>query len=643
MTVMGTPAELDRMAKALRLEVAVTRLLGHLFPGAAAVVERPGRHRVLEDVVEDNPALFQALLDDERKPVLRAWAASLRKRGSDVRFAHALAVLYRERALDEIARDNSSDSVLVFATTLWSLLLSTKAFWRRQSGRTPAEEAVLRDTVVRELLTLHVTIGSRKLAEGAVETARPHLSCLADCRAGAPALTRALKEFGLPYTLAANEQQSAEVSAIAENLLGGWCADVLRVARKAVDDPAAIAGLPEGIRRNYQGGIRHLEPFVRTGVPVARILRTGLEWYNEWCFSLYDRQEIAGIRKLLTSSAAFADQLIPLCGKGSGHLPENQALSQYYLFRGFAADGLEPALTAYRESLAWNPANANAQDLLDGREAELVETELDKVLDLIETKDFERARRILDALPSHGGNGTAVEYLQSAIQSRTNARSRPRVVHLDPVSRDVLVGAYLRHAVRAAGKNRFGAAAAGLRTALELDPAPEERPFVEQQLAAMLNAQGVELINETQQVEKKLISAVQMVTASVETRMRSFDDGFLDSALSPHSGSCAVCREKQRTNLGPSSWLPSDFGFTVVVSHVLLEVRSAGSFRVTDPVRFWKKYDQHLCQPCRNLVQSVAEQRNTASGVLREAARLDPRNKTIKKNIQVLEELGRRT
>jgi tetratricopeptide (TPR) repeat protein len=651
--VTETAEDLNRMARSLQFGVGVTRLLKHLFPGGDTVLARPGRHRVLEDVIETSPGLFHALLADDREAVLRAWAGCLQKRGADLRLDHTLAVLYRERALEEIARDNSSDSVLVFATTLWSLLLSTKAFWQRQSGRTPAEEASLRDTVVRELLTLHVTIGSRKLAEGAVEAARPHLSCLADCRTGDVALKRTLKELGLPYHTTVDQHLGAEISAIAENLLSGWCADILRVARKTVDDPAAIAGLPEGIRLNYRGGISRLEPFVRTGVPVAQILRTGLEWYNEWCFSLYDRQEVGEIRKLLTLASEFADKLIPLCGKGSGYKPENQALSRYFMFRGFAFEELEAALTAYRTSLEWNPANANAQSLLHTRESELVEARLDTVLDLIEAKAFEEARRILDTLPDQGSHGLAVEYIRSAIRHRSNVRtgkSRTAAappVQLDALAREVLVPAYLRHAVRAAGNKQFGPAVTSLRTALELDPSPVNRTFAEQQLAAVLNAQGVELINESQQIERTLNSAIGTVTSAAETRLHALarvqNTGLGDLYEQLRSGStyqgtprsCACCT-KTAVELGMG-------GFDQVVDAVCRRARSAGSFRVTNPVRFWTQYEQHLCQSCRQTVDSVAKKRKTASGLLREAARLDPRNKTIRKNVQVLEELGRRT
>ena len=50
----------------------------------------------------------------------------------------------------------------------------------------------------------------------------------------------------------------------------------------------------------------------------------------------------------------IADQLATLCRKENAHTPENQALSQHFLLRGFTTDDPERAVSEYDEAAAWN-------------------------------------------------------------------------------------------------------------------------------------------------------------------------------------------------------------------------------------------------------------------------------------------------
>lgn len=375
------------LARQLVQELCVARLLGHLFPAGPELSERQGRHRVLADVVAHSPELHRALLDQEEDAIQKAWTACLARHGTDVRLHHALAVLYRERALAGPAGADD-DGLLVFATALWALLLGTKEFWARASENVVRWQADLLATLARELFTRHATAGRRALAEGRVKAAEPHLRCLVAGQSGAEVLVRILVDFGLPYRHAVDEELLGQVGSVAREVLGDWCAEVIRTARKAVEDRKAIAELPEGISRNWAGGIDELEPFVRVGVPVKEVLRTGLEWYVEWWFALNRREERELIRELLTPAARFADALIPLCAKGQAHKTENQVLSRYFMIRGFASADAAEQKSAQDEALEWNPNNENARELrIDMQIGGL----LDRAFAAIDAKDIAEA------------------------------------------------------------------------------------------------------------------------------------------------------------------------------------------------------------------------------------------------------------
>jgi tetratricopeptide (TPR) repeat protein len=356
-TAEPRPAEVARL---LQLELCVDRLLGHLFPDQE-IRERPGRHQVLTEVVRHSPALRRALLDDDEGATLKAWTKCLAERGTDLSFHHTLAVLYRERALV----GDESGSLLVFATALWALLLGTAEFWDRASERVLEQQSELATEVAEELFMLNATTGRQALADDRVDAAGPHVRCLVACRSGADRVLDILSEFGLPYEHTVDERLMGQVSDVATSVLDDWCADLVRAAEKTVADPDVIARLPDGISKNWEGGVAMLEPVVRAGVWMPRVLSTGLQWYVEWCFALNKQDEDDRIGTLLKSADLFVRPLVEVSVKGRGHLLENQVLSKYFMFRGFVEPKPAERERKFRRALAWNPNNSNAQELLD--------------------------------------------------------------------------------------------------------------------------------------------------------------------------------------------------------------------------------------------------------------------------------------
>ncbi|MFD7429145.1 hypothetical protein ACFV6Z_19185 [Streptomyces sp. NPDC059818] len=358
------------LARGLELDVHVGRLLGHVFPDAGregVPWERPGRYAALEAAVEDDAGLLGALRSGGRKGVRRRWADSLRTREYDVRLYHTLALLYRGMALGEPSSTAEAGGHLARATVLWTLLLASEGFWE-QHGETPVSPAArtrLRRAVCQELFDLHRRLGAEALQAGEKETARLHLRVLESARTGESAVHGLLREFGIPWSVPVDARLWAETSALAGSVTDAWCAEVISTAEKAVRDPAAIARLSEGIDKDYESGIRGLEPLIGLDVPLPRLLQTGLDWYNELQTCLYQMRRTEEIRKVTGRARTFADALAPLCTPGKGYLPANSALGRHFVFRGlYVAQDDRTAGQAYETALKWDPGNVSAPQLL---------------------------------------------------------------------------------------------------------------------------------------------------------------------------------------------------------------------------------------------------------------------------------------
>lgn len=362
----------EALARGLELDVCVGRLLGHLFPDAEperVPWERPGRYAALEAVVEADAKLFGALRSGGSKGVRRSWENSLKTREYDVRVHHTLALLYRGVALGEPASAAKAAGHLARATVLWTLLLASEEFWE-QHGETPAgpgARARLCAAVCQELFDTHRKLGAEALQAGDRATARLHLRVLEAVRTGESAVGDLLREFGVPWSVPVDAGFWAELSTLAGSVTDAWCAEVIKTAEKAVRDPAAIAKLSEGVDKDYESGVRALEPLIDLGVPLLRLLQTGLDWYNGLQNCLYPMRRTEEIRKSVGKARKFADALAPLCTPGKGYLLANSALGEHFVFRGlYVAQDDRTAAMAYETALNWDPGNLSAPRLLAG-------------------------------------------------------------------------------------------------------------------------------------------------------------------------------------------------------------------------------------------------------------------------------------
>ncbi len=402
--------QLEECARALESEVASAGLL-RLLLGDSTGAATPGRYRFLHEAIDERPALRRSLLDGKVKTIRSEWAQALADRQSDARFLHGLAVLYREKALAGLANGNAEPHHWVIGTALWSLLLCSDKFWHyfsqaRSTSRETVErsdlglekqEALLEESL-HGILSLHSTQGSRNFAANRYDQAVVHLRCLAICQDGRDVLLAALEEQGFHFKLAFDEARLERLQTTASELLDDWCATLVREADKAAEDAEAFKRLPKGIQKNYEGGIKKLEPFINLNIPVKRVLRASLEWYNAWCYDLYLTHDPERIQELMKPACAVADQLVALCIKLRGHTPENQSLSMHFLLRGFTCGDPEQAINEYREALAWNPANENAQKLLGESAQAVLMEQLNTAIECMEQKKFTEAYEVLDSV-----------------------------------------------------------------------------------------------------------------------------------------------------------------------------------------------------------------------------------------------------
>lgn len=346
------PTDLAGLAKNLEDEILIDRLLSRLFPNSPDKRERPGRHPVLEGVVDGSEELRSALLSDDAADFAVAWRSCLARRRGDTELHHALAALYLERALDDGASD-----LLLTATAMWASLMGTAEFWQRFGDVDAAQRANLIDRIFGDLLERNVTEGGRAFDAGETDAAAAHLRLLAECQEGAAKLISLLRKNGIPWGYREIEVTAVtQVAKLAGERFQTWCGNVVRGSESATED--------------FEDRVGRLAAFVGLGVPVSGVALAGLQRCNEWIHDVYpgdwDTDFTRFVKDVHTQAQVFVDELTATGERGLGYRPENQALSTYLNLQGSAHFSGDPdrARRNYREALSWNPSNGNPKNHL---------------------------------------------------------------------------------------------------------------------------------------------------------------------------------------------------------------------------------------------------------------------------------------
>ena len=501
--------KLEEKALELELQVASSTLLATLFPTFDEMRKTPGRYHFFGNIIKQRPLLLQSLLDGNKARIQSEWSQVLQVYQADVHFLHALSILYWESAQAKFARQEEAEQDWVISTVLWVLLLSCEEFWdafsqerwtNEQGERLPLDEKQQEDLMhdaLEDILSLHSTYGKQSFAAGRYEQAKVHVRCLDMCRGKGKQLLPLLRAYGIQFGLALDEQRLDWVTVQAGKELDEWCVGLVAEAEKETNDADAIKQLPQGIRKNYAGGIRILELFIALHIPIVRVLSSCLGWYNEWSYDVYVLKNTEQLKKLVASGRAVADQLIPLCMKEQAYTKENQRISQHFLLRGFALDSLKDAIPEYREALAWNPANVNAAELLMEAEEIAPEEENIRVLKLaeeaLEKEQFDQAIREASRVPS-----------SSKLSKQATA---------------LLAGAHFRRGITVANKGNHAKGEEDLRKALKLINDAEARKIIAEQLSALLTVRALTQAKSLQQ-RGELISNIASLRRLLEEAVK---------------------------------------------------------------------------------------------------------------------------
>lgn len=370
----GEPEHADRLRKEVLAEELLTRLLG----GETPQRQRPGRLRLLEELIDAGTT---------------DWS-------TDYRVWHLLAVLHRETALKKLEGNGRAGALLARTTALWVLA--------------PAEGLMAdlegpRLDVVRSLLKLHLDQAISAFTAGDLTETGHHVRALAAVEKGAAELLGILELPG------SHLPDFPRARTIAGDLLTELSSHILDAAELALTDED---DRPAYLRENYPSALSMLEDFARLGAASTRLLRTGLRYCDQWCLQLYQFQNTGTIRKSefnepVAHGITFADLLIPRCNRGQGHLPENQALGRHYLWHGWTL-GIPRAESQYREALAWHPGDVSVANLL-------AELELFTAREAAEGGDFDGALGIVENAQRGTQHDASLDELLTEIEGKIAA------------------------------------------------------------------------------------------------------------------------------------------------------------------------------------------------------------------------------
>ncbi len=500
-------SQLSEIARKLELQLATERLLLYLFPDFDKAKKQPGRYRFFGHIIEKHPQLLQALLDNKPKFIQKAWALVLKARQSDVHFLHALGIVYWEAAQINLAKQVPAERDWVVGTVLLVLLLGTKEFWdyfaqnrwtTEQGERrslTLQEQRGLMQTVLKDILMAHSVCGSQNVAAGRYNLAQIHIHCLDMCRTKGQKLRSSLETYGISYALSDDQDKIDWIAGEANKVLDEWCVTLQSQAIKEMNNAEIIKTLPEGIRKNYEGGLRTLEPFIALNIPIARILTLALDWYNDWSDDLDVLEKADELKKLVESAHPVADQLIPLCSKERAYTQENKVISQHYLYRGYVLDDPELSKQAYEESLAWNPANIGAERLLERVSSYLLY--IWPIIEYKNKKEFDKAYETLDVAESKIRDKNVVRELRSEV--------------------------CFQHGVALADEGKYREALALAKKSYQLDPDEASEQFVEAMEKMAPEEDNIRLIEQAKEALRQgQYNQVIQYTSGVPKSSQSF-------------------------------------------------------------------------------------------------------------------------
>lgn len=400
-----------QLSQTLLLEHALTLetralsmlLLTYQFPDLDSSAFNPGRYHVLGLTIRQEPQLRKALISRDRERIQQEWDKTLQAQQSNMRFLHALCLIYREIALSKQRQLIDIEKDWFTSTTFWILLLSSQAFWQYfatarngegQDKLNAQQQEELWQDALENILIFHSAIARKSLAAGQHTQARMHARCLALGRQSKDYLLAQLQTANLSFPASIDQQRLDQIKGRTQKLLNDWGQSLVGEAEKSVNNARRIQELPEGIRKNYAGGISVLEPFIRLDVPLTHVLLVCLEWYNEWCTDMRTKGALMQHKEISAAAAQICGRLQRRCNRKNVYNAENKAIARHLIHRGLSLEESEPsqALHAFTEAQDWGSDHPDLPDLLE--RTRLASTE-EAVRICMNDQQFEEAYRLI--------------------------------------------------------------------------------------------------------------------------------------------------------------------------------------------------------------------------------------------------------
>ena len=376
----------NRLANSLERQHAACNLLTMMFPAMDEARKTSGRYAYLVEVIGQHPQLKEVLVRNGRS-VRHEWrkvvTQSLKQ---DIRLLHFRAVGYRDYVLDQSNKSHEMGDWIKY-TLLWVLMLCSEEFWTCFSADrsiSESEERVPLDEIDQDALfynaidhifSLHSSRASQAFVANNYQIAKTHFLCLDLCQRGEQTLLLEVEEQKMKWSLSLYSKRMNWAQARADKILKEWTDNLVREAKKATENVEALRNLH--VSKDYEMGIRILEPFIGLDIPVLRVLTTCLQWYNDWCNDLISIKEYSQIPSMLFSANNIAIKLMTLCTQEEGYRRENQVLAEYFCWQGLSSyyKDKEQCADYYQQALVWNPANTIAQKWLKDLEDENLDDE----------------------------------------------------------------------------------------------------------------------------------------------------------------------------------------------------------------------------------------------------------------------------
>lgn len=343
--------------------------LGHIIVQvrgkAPATMPHIGRYHFLWQALMADPS-DKPILSVSGKPFETWWdswsKAHVQDKTQGAAFLHGLNLMHWEWALEG---DAEGDVALagrhyVLAGYYWRQLLARGEYWESFSAaqRHPQGASFgqkLRERIGQMIINHHFeAFKFAYRSGGAPQMLKTHLQ-------GLYPWTENPKPSMLKSAISGfkgDQELLRALDVYSESLFKEWLQSFLDEARKILDDPNHLSA---GMRKNYDGAIKSLDPVLHLAPHNPRLFKDALlfvvEQVNQWGQDYLMQEDETHAEQLVNRYATWVDLLASICTPPAPNMPvlgDADTLATSYLFRARMSSDVEKGAEAAREALRWN-------------------------------------------------------------------------------------------------------------------------------------------------------------------------------------------------------------------------------------------------------------------------------------------------